>query len=61
MNKIIRTADNIKEETCNLAQDLNNIMGNMSWARPLTLKLFSEEVRTFDNFPLEYNRKFVNG
>lgn len=54
---VLTSISRIRDETIACVQKLAPFVNDMTWAQPLTENLCSEEMKVFEEFPIEYNRK----
>ncbi|RZC43088.1 spindle pole body protein pcp1-like [Asbolus verrucosus] len=58
--KIIEYIKNCREETSACVRALGPYILDLSWADRLKEDVHSDEIKTFEDFPVEYNRKFIH-
>ncbi|CAG9820376.1 unnamed protein product [Phaedon cochleariae] len=60
VQEILTLTSRTRNETIACVHKLVPFIDDMSWSSPLVEGLFSDEIRTFEKFPLEYNRRSVH-
>lgn len=57
--EILTSITRTREETVSCVRKLGPFANDMTWSTPLARNLSSQELKVFENFPLEYNRRFI--
>lgn len=57
--EVLRSVTRTREETMACVRKLGPFVNDSAWSTPLTQNLHAQEMKVFENFPLEYNRRFT--